>query len=55
MPFPQVAEEFHPKNPCPWEPIPDALPVRKARWRYNGCGGRIFENEPVHKMRNGAC
>ena len=22
MPFPQVAEEFHPKNLCPWEPIP---------------------------------
>ncbi len=40
---------------CPWEPVPDAVPVRKARWRYTRSGARLFENEPAGKLRNGAC
>jgi hypothetical protein len=39
----------------PWEPAPATTSVRRPRWRYARCGGRLFENDPAQKLGNGAC
>jgi hypothetical protein len=37
----------------PWVPLPQEPAVRRVRWRYDGRGARIFENEPVRRVGNG--